>query len=239
MSWWEGQGDGPACLVCGGRRYARTRVLWPELVAEWGLSEDEAETIDRQQGVCCAGCGCNLRSIALAGGMCDAAGYDGTFDAWLATGPRVRVLEINPAGGLTGRLGALPGLVRAAYPGVDMRALAFGDDAFDMVVHSDTLEHVEDPARGLAECRRVLRAGGWLAMTVPTVHGRLTRSRAGMAPSYHGSADRARADHLVHTEFGGDVWAMLGAGGFDRVGIRLFAWASGVCWTARKPTADR
>jgi SAM-dependent methyltransferase len=230
----EGHAEGPDCLVCGGRRYRRVRVLWAELIAEWELLPTEADIIDRQQGVACEGCGCNLRSIALAGGICDAVAHRATLRDWIATSPDTRLLEINPAGGLTGPLRSLPGAQAVAFPGVDMQALPHQDASFDLVVHSDTLEHVPDPARGLAECRRVLRPGGWLAMTVPTVPGRLTRSRRGMPPSYHGSPDRARPDHLVHTEFGADAWAMLADAGFERIGLRVFAWPCAVCWTARR-----
>jgi SAM-dependent methyltransferase len=235
VTWCEGEGDGPACLVCGGRRYTRSRVLWDGLVTEWGLSAEEAEFIDRQQGVRCAGCGCNLRSIALAGGVCDAVGHTGLFVDWLATKPSHRTLEINGAGDLTKRLGGLSQLVRAAYPRVDMMSLPFAAGSFDLVVHSDTLEHVPDPETGIAECLRVLRPGGWLAMTVPVVPGRLTRSRTGLGPSYHGAPGQERADHLVQTEFGADAWCMLAGAGFERVSARVFAWPSGVCWSAQAP----
>jgi SAM-dependent methyltransferase len=214
--------------------YRRERVLWPGLIEAWELSEDEAEFIDRQQGVCCVGCGCNLRSIALAGGIADAVGFDRPLRELPAARRGLRVLEINPAGGLSGLLRSMPGCEAVAYPAVDMRRLPQPDGAFDLVVHSDTLEHVEDPGQGLAECRRVLAPGGWLAMTVPTVPGRMTRSRRGMAASYHGSGDRDRDDHLVHTEFGADTWAMLAEAGFERMGVRVFAWPSGICWTARR-----
>ncbi|MDP9442705.1 MAG: class I SAM-dependent methyltransferase [Actinomycetota bacterium] len=45
--------------------------------------------------------------------------------------------------------------------------LPFPDEAFDRVVASEVLEHVEDDRRVLAELARVLRPGGVLAVTVP------------------------------------------------------------------------
>jgi SAM-dependent methyltransferase len=99
-----------------------------------------------------------------------------------------------------------------------MQHLPHPDGAFDLVVHSDTLEHVPDPVRGLAECRRVLHAAGACVFTVPIIVGRLTRSRAGLAPSHHGDpADGS--GYLVHTEFGADAWAWPLLAGFADVRI--------------------
>ena len=51
----------------------------------------------------------------------------------------------------------------------DAQALPFRDGAFDAVVAAFSLNHLPDPAAGLAECRRVTRAGGFvLASTFPT-----------------------------------------------------------------------
>jgi SAM-dependent methyltransferase len=51
--------------------------------------------------------------------------------------------------------------------------LPFRDHAFDLVLCAETLEHVRDVQLLLSEARRVLRAGGTLALTTPA-HGRLT-----------------------------------------------------------------
>ncbi len=49
----------------------------------------------------------------------------------------------------------------------DIHRLPYADGAFDRVIMSEVLEHLDDDARGLAEVRRVLRPGGLLAVTVP------------------------------------------------------------------------
>jgi SAM-dependent methyltransferase len=49
----------------------------------------------------------------------------------------------------------------------DVQSLPFPDGAFDAVKATEILEHVPDPAAALAECRRVLRAGGHLVATTP------------------------------------------------------------------------
>jgi ubiquinone/menaquinone biosynthesis C-methylase UbiE len=107
--------------------------------------------------------------------------------------------------------------VEAAYPTVDMLEMPFRDGSFDLVLHSDTLEHVPNPIRGLAECKRVLRAGGACCFTVPIVVGRLTRSRQELPPSYHGSPNARLADYIVHTEYGADAWRHAMEAGFAEV----------------------
>lgn len=46
-------------------------------------------------------------------------------------------------------------------------ALPFDDGAFDLVLCAETIEHVRDVQLFLSEARRVLRAGGELALTTP------------------------------------------------------------------------
>ncbi len=196
------------CPVCGGGTFGFQPILPPRLVADWALSPAEAAYIDRQQGEYCTGCYANLRSMVLADAILALWGAGPTLRAACDhPGPNPpRVLELNPAGTLHADLRRLPGHCLGEHPAIDMHALPWADGSFDLVVHSDTLEHVAFPERALAECLRVTRAGGAVVYTVPIVVGRLTRSRAGLPPSHHGPAGDTRDDYLVHTEFGADAW---------------------------------
>jgi ubiquinone/menaquinone biosynthesis C-methylase UbiE len=127
---------------------------------------------------------------------------------------RLRILEINQAGGLTQFLSKLPKHCLAVYPDVDMRHLPYPDCSYDLIVHSDTLEHVPQPVTALTECYRVLAPGGFCAFTIPVIVGRMTRSRAGLPPSYHGNPSQRSDDLMVQTEYGGDAWKDLILAGF-------------------------
>lgn len=53
------------------------------------------------------------------------------------------------------------------HVGADILALPFREGAFDAIKASEVLEHVAAVPQALAECRRVLRPGGHLVITVP------------------------------------------------------------------------
>ena len=203
------------CAVCGSEELHYVPELTDALIREWELSADEAAYVNRQQGLQCVRCGSTLRCMALATALLRHLDGAGTFAAFSASpaAQQLRVLEINEAGGVAPFLAKWPMHVFVNYPDVDMQRLPHADESFDLVVHSDTLEHVPDPVRGLSECRRVLREGGACVFTVPIIVGRLTRSREGRRPSYHGEAAKGDA-YLVHTEFGADAWRWPLAAGF-------------------------
>ena len=209
------------CSCCGGREFVSHAVLWKDLIRQWGLSRDETDYIDRQQGTLCQACGSNLRSSALARAVMRIHRFSGTFRDWVrsAEARQLSVLELNGAGNLTGFLRELPGHVEKSYPEVDMLSMPFAAHSFDLVLHSDTLEHVPDPERGLSECRRILRPGGACCFTVPIIAARLTRSRDGLVNSYHGAPDEGKHDYRVCTEYGADAWRHAMEAGFSECRI--------------------
>jgi Methylase involved in ubiquinone/menaquinone biosynthesis len=206
-----------SCDVCGGHTFEHTAVLWPALIAEWELSPHESRYIDVQQGTHCRSCGSNIRSIALARAIMRFRHFVGTLTMFVADPNQgaLRVLEINEAGTLHPVLRQLPGHHFASYPEIDMLSLPFPSRSFDLIVHSDTLEHVPTPLNGLKECRRVIDDGGAVIFTVPVIVERLTRSRSGMPPSYHGNERLRDPGMVVHTEFGADVWVLVAQAGFS------------------------
>lgn len=210
------------CPVCGGMEFEQRPVLGEELITSWQLAPDEAAYIDRQQGHLCLACQSNLRSRTLAAALLDHFGFVGTLRDFCVTSRRFRsprLLELNEAGGLSLWLASLRRHTLACYPEVDMQALPYADASWEVVLHSDVLEHVADPLLALRECHRILVPGGVLIYTIPIVHGRLSRTRQDMPPSYHGAPGQTQEDWLVHTEYGADFWLQPMAAGFGKISL--------------------
>ncbi len=226
------------CPVCGGGRFHEQPVLWPELIAEWELAPEEVRYIDRQQGFACLDCGNNLRSMTLAAAIARVFAHAGPLRELCASNAQfraLRLLEINSAGELTAVFKQLPQHSLVAYPEFDMQQMNLPDESVDLVVHSDTLEHIPDPLQALRECRRVLKKGGHLFYTVPVVVGRLTRSRTGLSPSYHGTREAGAVDdYRVQTEYGADFWCELFAAGFREVSLTSLVFPASVAIHAAK-----
>jgi SAM-dependent methyltransferase len=92
------------------------------------------------------GCGSGWSSRLLSEMSFDVCGVDLTVDA----------LEVGSGRGLTFAAG-------------DAMRLPFGASSFDVVCAYQTLEHVPDPARALAEFDRVLRPGGVVCVVGPNL----------------------------------------------------------------------
>lgn len=224
------------CGVCGGSSFTSRRIIWDQLANDWQLSSEERAYIDRQQAETCDQCGSNLRSIALANALRAFMGSRAPLCELAASeaARQMRILEINEAGNLTPVLKSFGGYTFGAYPEVDMHALPFADGSFDVVIHSDTLEHIPNPVHALSECRRVLKPEGALCFTVPMVVGRLSRSRQGLPLSFHGNSATMAEDWAVQTEFGADAWTYVMAAGFTEVSLHSIGYPAGIAMLARR-----
>lgn len=224
------------CPVCASNRFTNEPVLLPELIEQWELSPDEVAYINLQQGFCCTGCGNNLRTMTLAAAVTRAFGFAGSFKDFCRNDPGIRqltVIEINPAKNLSPFLQALPKHELHSFPQLDMQRMSFGDSSIDIIIHSDTLEHVPDSEAALKESRRVLKPGGHLFYTMPIVIGRLTRRRRGLPPSYHGR-ETNRDDWIVQTEYGADFWCEIFEAGFREVSLTSLIFPASVAIHAIK-----
>lgn len=124
--------------------------------------------------------------------------------------------------------GAPPGETRAGARNEDVQCLTYADASFDLVTHTEVLEHVPDDGRALRELRRVLKPGGLMLFTTPMHDGAATieraRLRAGaieqlLPPVYHGDPLRDGAAILAFRDYGSDIVTRLLAAGFAEAWI--------------------
>lgn len=224
------------CPVCGGAEFISGQALWPKLIDAWELSAEEVVYVNEQQATICKSCGSNVRSMTLALALRNYVGSNSTLletveDKSFNFG---KILEVNEAGTLHNCLSRLPEHQFASYPEYDLTNLSIPSDTFDIVVHSDTLEHIPNPDMALQECWRVLKPGGALIFTVPVIVGRMSRSRAGLPKSFHGAPNDVRDDMVVHTEYGADIWVSVMQAGFSRCEFFSYKFPAGIALLARK-----
>jgi len=207
--------------VCGAEtRFVRNSWILPaELAREW-----PREFVDRESQLC-AECGANRRVRRIAEALVSLYGEGArSMEELVQEEPfrRLEIAEINSIGRMHAFLADHPRLTYSEYPEEDLMRLSYADATFDLVLTSDTLEHVPDPLLALRETRRILRPGGRHVFTVPHDPRReRTRSREGLPAQHHGRGGgpyalvTRQADMLAHTDFGRDLPDVVGAEGFE------------------------
>ncbi|MGI9027258.1 MAG: class I SAM-dependent methyltransferase [Candidatus Saccharimonadales bacterium] len=221
------------CDACGGLGpYKYVPIVKDSLAKEWSLSKDEQIAFSSRESMFCAFCGCSYRLRALAKALVIESGSKKTqsLQESISNGSfnKLKIAEINSCGVLHDILKEAPHLIHSEYqpsdkttPHQDLTALTYKDNTFDIVLTSDTLEHVPDPVKALSEIYRVLKTDGKHIFTVPMRVNAKTKTRTKMQagkvintykPSFHGSGE---PDYLVWNEFGTDFVDTLEQVGFS------------------------
>lgn len=138
----------------------------------------------------------------------------------------LRVLHIAPEGCIRALLMSLPNIEYRSgvkyYEGyyynrsinlMDVTALPFDPESFDVVICNHVLEHIEDDTKALNEIRRILKPGAWAILQVPISE---TLQETFTDPSVKSPEDRERVygqfDHV--RIYGQDYTKILGRQGF-------------------------
>jgi len=224
------------CFVCGNRSFMQSIVLQDELIDDWGLSLKEIDYINRQQGFACIRCGNNLRANVLSKALCDELRDTQSLNK-IARSRRfkhIKILEINKCHELTKYLKKFRNHTLIEYPEYDIHNLALDENSWDFVIHSDTLEHLENPLKALKECHRILKPSGKMLFTTPIIVDRISRSRKGLSSSFHGDYKSRDPGMLVHTEFGADIWTLIAEANFTEIKFTFLDFPAGIAITARK-----
>lgn len=87
----------------------------------------------------------------------------------VGSGPRLRHRNLLPDGIEHLGIDLVDGSSDGSYVRMDATQMGFRDGVFDAVICLETLEHVDDPQAAVTEIARVLRDGGRVVVSVPTV----------------------------------------------------------------------
>ena len=146
-------------------------------------------------------------------------------------GARLHGLDYNPL--RLERAKSLSGEVRLQR--ASLLELPFGDDAFDIILCSQVLEHISDDRSAMGELKRVLKPGGLLILAVPNEGCLMAKIRNYvLQPSI-----RQRTDH-VNFYTAGELKRRLFTAGIDIVSfapegfffphLRLHVWIGARPW---------
>jgi SAM-dependent methyltransferase len=216
-------------------------VIPARLAELWGLSPRLVAAFARKESLACASCGAKLRARRIAETILDLYATDGPSSSLAAWSERrgsrtLRIAEINRIDGLHEAIGSMPnlrlsefregipsGTVAQGVQAEDLTRLSYADRSFDLVLTSETLEHVPDLGEALREIARILVHGGRHIFTVPQLpgvdktHARSVIEADGSVTHLEGRICHPGGDegYPVFTEIGADFPEILEAQGFE------------------------
>jgi SAM-dependent methyltransferase len=213
------------CSNCGSTSgYEYVYPIDPSLEKTWQISTELTSLFNAREGSLCIDCGASIRAQGLAKAILDSKYGFGAknLKEWVnkANKNKLKVCELNSCHKLHDTLIKLNNLTYSEYgtdSQQDVENLTYEDNIFDLVLHSETLEHVSNPGTAMDECRRVLKSDGIILFTVPVIWTRSTRQRAKIVngkiektlpDSHHGFKTD---DYLVFYEYGVDVGEIMRA----------------------------
>jgi len=172
--------DKNGCIYCSGKTFERLRIIDDDLARTWELSPREREWFDEREGTRCQNCRMSKRVRMLLWSI---------RKLYPDFNP-LHILHLNQTNELSKVFSEVRSLTETEYNadrelgaeinGVsnqDMCRLTFDSNLFDLVLHSETLEHILDYEQALSEAWRVLKPGGWHVYSIPLLHERTTRQR--------------------------------------------------------------
>jgi hypothetical protein len=161
-------------------------VINPNTLRAWANDETSIDYLKRES-LFCEVCGSSFRARTFSKAILSLYTSNACKDlkssienGYLSDKDILSVNEIGGAAFLQKLLTKLPSIITTIYePSIpfgakvgeyenqDINNLLYPDDTFDVVMHSEVLEHVPNYAAALDECMRVLKPGGKLIFTVP------------------------------------------------------------------------
>ena len=216
------------CYACGRNAdFKYHDVIGDDLAKQWNINSKLRKAFSQRESMHCSGCMSSLRLRTLSKAITYSLGKKGSSLKNLINDnefKNLKIAEINACGDLHNILKDHKKLYYSEYepkdPSIrkeDLMKLSYPDNYFDIVLTSDTFEHIPDFNGGLKEVRRVLKPGGKHIFTIPTINSRRTVKRVDLKgnnlrePTYHGSGE---PDNLVVNEFGFDVINKINKNGF-------------------------
>ncbi len=233
------------CVVCGRESVFRfdLTIITPQLREAWGIPDRLVDAFNRKESMFCSNCGSSLRVRRLAAVLMQTfAARNGlschSFAELLENKEfrDLKIAEINACGGLHSYLkdhpnlsysewmsDAAPGEVRDGVRCEDLQRLTYPDNYFDIILTSETLEHVPDPDKAWQQIFRTLKDGGYHIFTIPVLLSQPTTVKRAnlvngkrenlLAPAYHGVW--GSENMFVYTDFGMDLVEKL-----DGIGLK-------------------